>query len=124
TSPTPIPEPAPAPPPAPVSAGNDEELIQGDWETGSGSSFVDGVQIIIAGNKDLGYHMTIGGSKYTYKIDPSKTPKTIDITSARENKTILGIYEFKGGILVMSVLLDGTNRPDNYVMSPEDLAHE
>src|SRR5688572_3637666 len=105
---TTIPEPAPVPAATSDTAGNDEDLIQGDWVTGSGSSFVEGVQIIIAGNKDLGYFMSIGGDKCTYKIDPTKNPKTIDITSERDKRTMLGIYELKGGILTMAVLLNGS----------------
>ena len=124
TIPPPKPEPVPVAPPTPVATGNDEELIQGDWETGSGSSFVEGVQIIIAGNKDLGYLMSIGGDKCSYKIDATKSPKTIDITSARDGRTMLGIYELKGGILTMAVLLNGSVRPDNYAMTAEDTAND
>jgi uncharacterized protein (TIGR03067 family) len=129
-APTPTTPPNSAPPmvtstpTTPVSAAQDEELIQGDWVTGSGSSFVEGVQVIIAGNKDLGYLMSIGGDKCTYKIDPTKNPKTIDITSARDQRTMLGIYELKGGILTMAVLLNGSVRPDNYAMTAEDIAND
>jgi uncharacterized protein (TIGR03067 family) len=55
--------------------------------------------------------------KGTFKINPSKTPKQIDITQADgpdKGKTMLGIYELKGATLRYCVAAPGKDRPREF----------
>ncbi|MCI0457854.1 MAG: TIGR03067 domain-containing protein [Gemmataceae bacterium] len=52
--------------------------------------------------------------KTTFKVDPSKTPRTMDLTSADGNKSILAIYELKGDTLKICFGRDGKERPTEF----------
>jgi uncharacterized protein (TIGR03067 family) len=49
----------------------------------------------------------------TAKIDPTRTPKTIDLTNPK-GRTWLGVYELKGDKLVITVAV-GKTRPKKVV---------
>jgi uncharacterized protein (TIGR03067 family) len=79
------------------------EALQGDWT--SESREVKGKKI------DIQFNLTIKGNqwlvspdnsdpKITFKIDPSKNPKTIDIMQGEETVT-LGIYKLEGDRMTM-----------------------
>jgi len=58
-----------------------------------------------------------GVRKGTLKIDPSKSPKQIDIVSAggpNKGKTLHGIYELKGATLRYCVAEPGKDRPTEF----------
>jgi RNA polymerase sigma factor (sigma-70 family) len=100
----------------------DKEKIQGEWKVESvtlnGKEPPDAEQVksatwiigaekitVKAGDKNL---------ESTYKIDPSVTPKTIDVTSKVEGdkgRTMLGIYTLDGDTLKICSNLIGDDRP-------------
>jgi uncharacterized protein (TIGR03067 family) len=87
----------------------DKEKLQGTWKLPE----VEG-QMVIEGDK---YTFKAGGSEEqgTMKLDPSKTPKTIDIQITEGNdkgKTQLGVYEVDGDTFKLCVgQAGGTDRP-------------
>jgi uncharacterized protein (TIGR03067 family) len=55
--------------------------------------------------------------KGTFKIDPSKTPKQVDVTAAdgpAKGKTMRGIYELKGATLRYCLAEPGKDRPTEF----------
>jgi uncharacterized protein (TIGR03067 family) len=70
--------------------------------------------------KDRQYTVQLGREKPqggTYKLDPSKSPKTIDIsrtTGPDKGKKQLGIYELIGNSLKICACEQGHERPTNF----------
>jgi uncharacterized protein (TIGR03067 family) len=113
---------------APSALAGDAALIQGDWRftalglRGSPSEATvpgrsdrrinfDGIWFSQAGSKDE----TRTG---TFKLDPTRTPKTIDIEYNRTGKggvphVRLGIYELKGDRLRIGFGTEDGERPEN-----------
>jgi uncharacterized protein (TIGR03067 family) len=57
----------------------------------------------------------------TFKVDPSKKPKTIDVTvtdGQDKGKTYLGIYELEGDTYKVCVDPEGKNRPTEFAIKP------
>jgi uncharacterized protein (TIGR03067 family) len=57
----------------------------------------------------------------TFKVDPSKKPKTIDVTftdGPDKGKTLLGIYELEGDTYKVCVDPEGKNRPTEFKIKP------
>ena len=68
---------------------------------------------------DGNYKVTTGGKtdEGTWKIDPSKKPRALDITGGKgpnQGKTILAIYELKGDTLRVCYDLSGKERPTEF----------
>jgi uncharacterized protein (TIGR03067 family) len=64
-------------------------------------------------------------SRGTYKLDPTKKPKAIDITVAEgplQGKTVVGIYEIDGDTQKICLALEGTERPKEF-SSKADSGH-
>jgi uncharacterized protein (TIGR03067 family) len=111
-------------------AKKDQEKLQGTWETTvvqyNGKDQADeiklklvfkGKEVKVEGNDEVQRDY----GRFTYKIDPSTTPRAIDITVAEGNQkdTVLeGIYELKGDELRMCVKVIGKERPAKFE-SPE-----
>jgi uncharacterized protein (TIGR03067 family) len=58
----------------------------------------------------------------TVVVDPKKSPKTMDITGTKgpnQGKTMLAIYEFKGGDLRVCYDLGGKARPTEFASQKE-----
>jgi uncharacterized protein (TIGR03067 family) len=58
----------------------------------------------------------------TQKIDPSKSPKTIDVTMTEgpnKGKVMLGIYEFNADTLKVCFDSQGKNRPKEFKSAPD-----
>ncbi len=78
-------------------------------------------------------HMTLADGKYTvnigdqvdegtYKVDETKTPKTITIVGKKgpnEGKTILGIYELDKGTLKVCYDMSGKAFPTKFESKPD-----
>ncbi len=108
--------------------GGDQEKLQGKWIVTSG--VMDGAEI----PKDqLKGQMTFKGNKYaftsgegegeagsgTFRIDPSRNPKTMDAVPAdgpAQGQTVEEIYELKGDTLKICLTLPGTGgkRPTEF----------
>ncbi|MBN9521214.1 TIGR03067 domain-containing protein [bacterium] len=94
----------------------DHKALQGTWvieaATLEGRDHIDdfaGMKLVLAGD-----HYTVDFGKNTDKgtfvLDPTKTPKRIDIRSADgpfKGKTLPGIYELKSDTLVLCLEGDG-----------------
>ena len=103
---------------APVPDKKDADLIQGKWnvvsfERGDESKPPDDikkVKVVFDGNT-----ITITDSnkeeKATYKLDPDKKPRTIDITPEKDKEKVAGIYELKGDDLKICFGKPGEERP-------------
>ncbi len=64
-----------------------------------------------------------GTDKASYKIDPSREPKTIDITpvaGSRKGKVAAGIYRIDGDTLQICFDTDGPDRPTEFDTRPGD----
>jgi len=62
---------------------------------------------------------TFGG---TFKVDPSKKPKTIDVTftdATQKGKTMVGIYELEGDTYKVCIDPEGKNRPTEFKSQPK-----
>src|SRR5437868_11086988 len=88
-------------------AKKDQDKLQGEWTLESGTREGTEIPEDIAKSlkrtiKDDGFSVTRDGqalNKGTFKLDPSKKPKAIDITIKRdgqEDQLSLGSYEFDG----------------------------
>lgn len=103
------------------AADADMEKIQGTWMVESGQ---EGGKALEAG-KVKGTMVTItadtitvkeGDQKreMTYKLDPAKNPKTIDLTTTQgtdKGKTAQGIYSLEGDSLKICFTIPGKDRP-------------
>jgi len=57
----------------------------------------------------------------TFKVDPTKKPKTIDVTFSdgpQKGKTFLGIYELEEDIYKVCVDPEGKSRPTEFAIKP------
>ncbi len=111
------------------SAGgpDDAKLIQGTWQMQTaelaGKEFPEeirkSIKLVLTGDK---YLVTAGKEpdEGTCKLDPSKTPKALDITGVKGpnvGKTFLAIYELKGDELRVCYDLSGKQRPKEFKTS-------
>src|SRR5262249_47022751 len=110
---------------------NDQDKMQGVWETtamevNGQDMHANGVRLKFSfkGNK-----ITVDGDEeikkdygaFSFKLDPDKKPKAIDMTvtaGERKDTVIEGIYEFKGDALRICSKLDAKERPKEF-KSPE-----
>jgi RNA polymerase sigma factor (sigma-70 family) len=117
----------------PQARGEDAARILGTWALTSldfDDKKVPGEQVkgrlfVFAGGKYFERSGETAHSVCTYKLDPSKNPKEIDLTPVDENnpdqlKRVLGIYTFEGEDLVLSTFLkDGDKkRPTAFAGKP------
>jgi uncharacterized protein (TIGR03067 family) len=57
----------------------------------------------------------------TFKVDPTKKPKTIDVTftdGPQKGKTMVGIYELEGDTYKVCMDPEGKNRPTEFALKP------
>ena len=114
------------------AADSEQELkkFEGTWSLSSGEA--DGKALTekqLKGGKlviDDGHYtvMIPGKDKITGQqvVDPSKTPKTIDISDdsgPNKGKTCLGIYEFSGDEFRCVFAAPGKDRPSKFSTAPE-----
>jgi uncharacterized protein (TIGR03067 family) len=102
----------------------DREKLQGDWA--AVSMVADGVksaddeaQSLFRTVKGDGYTVFLFNkalTRYTFKLDATKQPKTLDVTpaGASEAKPILGIYELDGDRWTICFAAPGKERPKEF----------
>ena len=115
-----------------ADAGEDakKELakFEGTWrivslETEQGKIGEDAIKdfrLIIEGDKFTAKEQS-GEVRGTFKVDPTKKPKTIDITmkdGPMKDKTMLGIYELDGDTYKLCGDMQGKNRPTDFSVKP------
>jgi uncharacterized protein (TIGR03067 family) len=86
---------------------------------------IKGGQVTVQGN---GYTTKFGGRTFkgTFKTDPTKKPKALDVTPAdgpNAGKVALAIYELDGDTLKVCSALPGKDRPTEFA-SKEGSQHE
>jgi uncharacterized protein (TIGR03067 family) len=90
--------------PVPKDETKDAQAIQGTWvvvsaeKEGRATNEINGDKVIFK-DGNLTVKTKNKEEKATYKIDPSKKPRTLDITPEKENDVILGIYQLEGDTL-------------------------
>jgi uncharacterized protein (TIGR03067 family) len=103
----------------------DMEKMQGEWTMVSGSrdgqpipdEFVQSLRRTISGDKFSVKREGESLSAGTFKLDASKTPKTIDLTLTEgqaSGQTIQGIYELQGDTLKICYSAPGQPRPKEF----------
>ena len=107
-------------------SADDAKNLQGTWQAiaieGSGKELpadqVQEIQIVIKGDEIYVVKPKGEAPKNHFKLDPSKTPKTIDVApidGQRKGQVAAGIYSLKDGKLKLCVnLQDPTQRPERF----------
>jgi uncharacterized protein (TIGR03067 family) len=112
--------------PSPKAAKTDADLIQGVWNWDPDAKQSEAKpqilleHVVIKDNK-LTFHYNFDGKKFTstteFKLDPTQTPKQIDITATEGNnkvRTTLGLYEIQDGRLKICYRSSGAGRPKDF----------
>jgi len=119
-----------AAPPANDVSKKDLQKLQGDWA--AVSMVVDGV--VSSDDEAQSLFRTVKGNaytlfffkkafvRYTFTIDATKQPRTIDaktVPSSPQAKPLLGIYKFDGGRWVTCFAAPGKERPKDFTSKPD-----
>jgi uncharacterized protein (TIGR03067 family) len=112
-------------------AGSGSPEMDGTWKPLSAElagkpwpqEILDSMKLIVNDDK---YTVYVGrqSDEGTVKRDPSKSPKTMDISGKKgpnEGKTFLVIYELKGDELRVCYDLSGKSRPTEFATKPDTL---
>jgi RNA polymerase sigma-70 factor (ECF subfamily) len=106
------------------------EKFQGTWKTVSverdGEPVVPeeelkDLKLYITGDKRVLKVREAVRSQGTYKLDPTKSPKAIDITVSEgplQGQTVYGIYEIDGDTQKICLTLEGKERPKEFKSTP------
>jgi uncharacterized protein (TIGR03067 family) len=103
----------------------DLEPFQGTWAVVSieqegmaiPEEHTKGLTLVVKGNERRLEQDGEVKSKATFKVDPGKKPKAIDIEVSDgplAGRTILGIYEVKDDTLKVCLAIEGDDRPDDF----------
>jgi uncharacterized protein (TIGR03067 family) len=111
--------------PVPNDKPKDEQAIQGTWvvvsaeNNGKPADDIKGEKLIL---KDGKVTMTTKNKeeKGTYKIDPTKKPKTIDLTEEGKTEPSPGIYALEGDTLKLCVSSKPSERPTEFSGKPKN----
>jgi uncharacterized protein (TIGR03067 family) len=98
----------------------EQEKLQGTWQVlrqeydGDDENFQDN-KLVITADK-ITFKEKQGEKTWTYKLDPAKQPKTIDLTTEVKGKTIqwTGIYQLNGDTLRICASEKGKDRPTEF----------
>jgi len=108
------------------AVAKDLQAFKGTWRLSSkeedGKKFSEEeIKDVIATSDGSGKVSVRRGDKVinegTVKLDPTKKPKTIDVTfteGERKGQTVLGIYEIDGGAFQVCVARPGDERPTEF----------
>jgi|SRR5262245_1709965 len=105
------------------------KMFQGTWtiessETGGQKIPTDQLKGFIVIFEDDKHTLKMGDEVFqvgTQKLDPSKSPKTIDVTMTEgpsKGTIMLGIYEFNGDALKVCFDPEGKKRPTEFKSAP------
>ncbi len=110
-------------------ADPDSQEMDGTWKPLSAElagkpwpqQILDKMELIVKGDQ---YTVHVGeqSDEGTVKRDPTKSPKTMDISGKKgpnEGKTFLVIYELKGDDLRVCYDLSGKSRPTEFATKPD-----
>jgi len=105
-------------------AAKDKEKLQGTWQVVGGEE--QGEKIADAKLKMADMRFIIDGDKIrkekgkggTFKLDPTKKPKEIDLSDDKE--TVKGIYSLDGDTLKFCVASAGNDRPTDFTTKKGD----
>jgi uncharacterized protein (TIGR03067 family) len=106
------------------TAAADLKALVGKWKVEKAELGGQDARLLL---QELKFEITAGG-KYvaelagqkdegTFTVDPSKSPKTMDITGTtgpNKGKTIPAIYQLEGDTLTIAYELDGGQRPTKF----------
>jgi uncharacterized protein (TIGR03067 family) len=105
-------------------ATTDLKKLEGSWVLASGvddgkkqdAEARKGASLVIKGNK---HTVKVAGNTYvgTHKLNPAKSPKTIDITDTEgpfKDKTVRGIYKVDGDEFALCFDPSGETRPKDF----------
>lgn len=106
-------------------AGKDLAPFQGAWQVVSletdgmavPGEHTKGLTLVIKGNERVLEQDGEVKSKATFKVDPAKKPKAIDIEVSDgplAGRTVRGVYEFKGDTLTVCLAIGDDKRPDDF----------
>src|SRR5262249_22649487 len=112
----------------PADDRGEQDKLQGTWAVTSGeeggkplpAAKVDGGQVCITKAR-VRVRNKEDNREMTYKLDPSKQPKTIDLTTAEgpdKGKTAHGIYVLDGDTLKICFAPPGKERPADFSTKP------
>jgi len=97
-------------------AQGDQEKLQGTWQMVRAE--VAGKEVSQIALRDTRMRISKDSSSLgTFRLDPTKEPKAIDMTPAfgpNKGKTVLGIYEIEGDDLKICVAMPGKERPTEF----------
>jgi len=113
-----------------AAQAGDLETLQGTWKLSAwqadgkqlSEEHVEGGKLVLDGDH---FTVTLPGkatSTGTQKLDPTKQPKTIDITEEggpNKGKTCLGVYEIDGDEFRVAFAPSGKPRPTAFATAPE-----
>ena len=110
------------------STKSDQEKFNGVWKAVSGvfegkelpKEAIEKMSLTLKGSK-FTLHNGPEKAEGTYKIDASKTPKTIDVThgdGSDKDKLMLGIYELTDDTYKVCFAAPGEDRPTEFVSKP------
>jgi uncharacterized protein (TIGR03067 family) len=107
-------------------AKGDRDALQGKWQlvefTRNGKTKKvtdksdDYFELVFRGDK-ITTRFKVGKEEGTYKVDPNKSVKTIDIvpsTGDEKGKNLKGIYELKGNVFKLCMANPGAKRPETF----------
>ena len=114
-----------------AAAKPDSDRLQGEWTMISGErdgqpfppEFLAGSRRIVKGDETTVFVRGTLFMKATFKVDPAKTPKTIDYTITGGNyagNQELGIYKFEGDHLKFCFATPGKDRPSSFTTASMD----
>ena len=100
----------------------EQEAVQGDWVLVSGErdgivfpeSDVEGTKRTFTGDKFLVTKQSERVASGTFRLDPSKQPKEVNVKLDGADKPVQGIYALEGETLKICYGLPGVERPKEF----------